>query len=222
MLVDPEQVRNGEIDGTEKDLPEQTRRAIDAYHLASAREGGATSIANLIQTLFELYPATAEQIASESGMLANLSANRIQRIREGLAEDVLYTEIAEICRVFEVDFAYLEYPRATQTELEPLVARARAFRAENPHLEPNDILREHLLDYGRRMGISVMGLVNTLCREVFSGVHVPNPDDVQAFLTGLDIRPEFLDAAAGDLLGYPYEAWRELWSSGWWRNDLRP
>lgn len=222
MLVEPERVRAGEIDGTEDSLPEDKRTAIQAYHAAAAKPGGPTSIANLIETLFELYPRSPRQLADCSGMLANLTEKRISQIRSGTAEDVLYHELAEICRVFEVDFAYLEYPRATQTELDPLIARARAFRAANPHLEPDDILRDHLLDYGRAMGIGIMALVNTLCREVFSGVRVPNPDDVQAFLTGLNIRPEFLDAAAGDLLGYPYEAWRELWSAGWWRNDLRP
>lgn len=34
---------------------------------------------------------------------------------------------------------------------------------------------------------------------------------------GFDYRPQFLDAAAGDLLDYTYCAWMELWG-----NELRP
>lgn len=222
MLVDPRQVRNGEIDSTQSGIRPDTRRAIEAYHRAREKPGGATSIANLVQTLFELYPMDTEEVARESGMLTTLTGLRIDLIRNGLAEDVLYIEIAEICTAFGVDCAYLEYPRATGDELDPRVAEARAYRAANPHLEPDDILRDHVLDYGRSKGMSLTSLVHCLCYNFFSGVKVPDPEDVKAFLTGLDIRPQFLDAAAAHLIGHPYHVWTELWGNGWWRNDLRP
>lgn len=222
MLVDPRQVRNGEIDSSEQGIRPDTRRAIHAYHKACDKPGGATSIANLVQTLFELYPMDPEEVARESGILVSLNELRIDLIRNGLAEDVLYIEVAEICNAFGVDCAYLDYPRATDEELDPRVAEARAYRAAHPHLDPDDILRDHMLKYGRNKGMSLTSLVHCLCHNFFSGVKVPDPNDVKAFLTGLDIRPEFLDAAAGHLIGHPYHVWTELWGHGWWRNDLRP
>lgn len=195
---------------------------------AGESPGGTRRLSNLVNQLFESIsnpgtglPYANEDLArwsqegEERSNVPVLTLERIEAMREGRPIPYSEGDLLRFCDFFNVDFSYFGDTVASLDELDPEVAEARMWRAEQPDYWLQDrFFLEDLRSLLDERGWSV----EQAAREI-GAIH---PQRLRAVLNRKTRAPHEFQRAVGEAMGLPDHVTRERWMGHWVLNDLVP